>query len=77
MTLVAYATDARVSFRLIGGSADDQDVIGRSNGFFHELWQPVAEAKVVLVNNRFDTVGKKTIGESPDPSTMLLALPSI
>lgn len=77
MALVANAADARVGFRLIGGSADDQDVIGRSDGFLHELWQPVAEAKVVLINNRFDTVGKKAIGKSLDPSTMFLALPSI
>lgn len=77
MALVAYAAGARVSFRFIGASANYQDVIGRSDGFLHELWQPVAEAKIVLVNNRFDTVGKETISKSPDPSTMPLVLPSI
>lgn len=77
MALVAYAAGARVSFRFIGASANDQNVIGRSDGFFHELRQPVAEAKIVLVNNRFDAVGKETVGKSPDPGTMLLALPSI
>ena len=77
MTFIAYAADTRVSFRLIGGSANNQHVIGRGDGFLHELRQPIAEAEVVLVKDRFDAVSEKAICKSPDPNTVFLALPSV